>query len=504
MLDFVKTGRRQCFFLRSAAAEIAVALREAGLENDTVPVPAEQWIAEGKPPVFLFVRPAGSCRASFLVNDPLLLLQRTESAAWLSAAALERAAAETVRVENAEAGTAEALLAAFSEAYPALLDCIRSGKVRAVNLCHPRLAALLAEGEAQTQPAEELSAQCTGEAQTPCAVAQPGGGAGANAEKREQREQRFSCGPAFLPAGKKRVNILAIGDVGSNLLTGLHLLGGDVISEIGICDLDERVTARWAFEQNQIAYPWDYDRLPEVRAISAEQLFDCDVVVFVASKGIPPVGSGVKDVRMYQFENNRRIVAAYARQAREAGFRGMFCQVSDPVDPLAKVAFLESNRNASGELDWKGLRAEQIQGFGLGVMNARAAYYAKRDPRFSRFLTEGRSFGPHGQELVIADSIAHYDDAISRELTERVVTANLEMRALGFKPFVAPAFSSGALSILLMLRGEWHCGSVYLGGVFMGVRNRYTPRGLETEILPLPAPLFARICEAEQRLKEIV
>ena len=31
---------------------------------------------------------------------------------------------------------------------------------------------------------------------------------------------------------KKRVNVLAIGDVGSMLLTGLHLLGGDVISEI--------------------------------------------------------------------------------------------------------------------------------------------------------------------------------------------------------------------------------------------------------------------------------
>ena len=33
--------------------------------------------------------------------------------------------------------------------------------------------------------------------------------------------------------GKKRVNILAIGDVGSTLLTGLKLLGGDVISSIG-------------------------------------------------------------------------------------------------------------------------------------------------------------------------------------------------------------------------------------------------------------------------------
>ena len=63
---------------------------------------------------------------------------------------------------------------------------------------------------------------------------------------------------------KKRVHVLAIGDVGSTLLTGLHLLGGDCISSIGICDISEKVTARWEFEENQIAYPWAYDALPEV------------------------------------------------------------------------------------------------------------------------------------------------------------------------------------------------------------------------------------------------
>ena len=72
--------------------------------------------------------------------------------------------------------------------------------------------------------------------------------------------------------GKKRVHVLAIGDVGSMLLTGLHLLGGDVISSIGICDLSEQVTARWEFEVNQIAYPWEYDALPEVDVVPVEKL----------------------------------------------------------------------------------------------------------------------------------------------------------------------------------------------------------------------------------------
>ena len=305
--------------------------------------------------------------------------------------------------------------------------------------------------------------------------------------------------------GKKRVHILAIGDVGSTLLTGLKLLGGDVISTIGICDLSDQITARWEFEMGQINLPWDYNAFPDVEVVKPENLFDCDVFVFVASKGIPPVGSQVKDVRMAQFENNAAIVKTYARMARKANFQGLWCAVSDPVDPLAKTAYLESNKDEDGNWDGKGLRPEQVQGYGLGVMNARAAYFAKKDEKLSSFLTEGRSFGPHGTGLFIANSIENYNEEISQELTHKTVTANLVMREIGFKPYVAPALSSGALSILLTLRGEWHCGSVFLDGVYMGVKNRYTPAGVETELLPhIPDPLFGHIREAAEHLKEIL
>jgi hypothetical protein len=37
----------------------------------------------------------------------------------------------------------------------------------------------------------------------------------------------------------------------------------------------------------------------------------------------------------------------------------------------------------------------------------------------------------------------------------------------------------------------------------MGVKNRYTPDGLETEVLPLPDKLFSRIRAAEEVLKSI-
>lgn len=415
----------------------------------------------GTPLTFLFEREPGTGRESFKVNSPLLLFQEAENVSWLSSRKLE-AQAETMKKKLAESTEKAEGSGASESGAPAKMNCeldeavkaaIDQGMMRAVNRLHPDFETILAEKPQKT---------------------------------------------------KKRVHVLAIGDVGSTLLTGLHLLGGDCISSIGICDISDKVTARWEFEENQIAYPWAYDALPEVDVVKPEDLFKCDVFVFVASKGIPPVGSGVKDVRMYQFENNSKIVAQYARQARAEHFKGLFAVVSDPVDPLAKTAWLESNKDENGVLDLKGLRPEQVQGFGLGVMNARAAYYAKRDGRFSQFLTEGRSFGPHGQDLVIADSIANYNDALSKELTQLTVTANLHMRAIGFKPFIAPAYSSGAISLILMMRGEWHCGSVFMGGIFMGVKNRYTEYGLETEILPLPDALYERIVTAEENLKKIV
>lgn len=319
------------------------------------------------------------------------------------------------------------------------------------------------------------------------------------------RHPRFrQLASAAPPRRKFRLHILALGDVGSTILTGLRLLGGDCLSAIGICDINETALRRWEFEMNQVAYPWDYSALPEVEIVSPGDLFSCDCFLFVASKGIPPVGSAVQDVRMAQFDANRGLIEHYARQARAAKFRGLFAVVSDPVDPLAKAAFLASNQNEAGHFDGLGLLAEQIQGFGLGVMNARAAYYAKKEPRFASFLSEGRAFGPHGRGLVIANSIDSYDDVLSRELTELALQANMQMRSYGFKPYVAPALSSAAISILLTLRGQWHYSSVFLGGVYLGVKNRLTPQGVETETLPLPDLLYARLLETERALHAIL
>ncbi|MDD6348141.1 MAG: lactate dehydrogenase [Lachnospiraceae bacterium] len=304
------------------------------------------------------------------------------------------------------------------------------------------------------------------------------------------------AGVRALKEGRCRLHVAALGDVGSTMLMALKLLGGDVISEIGIYDLNRNLAERWERELNQMAYPEGGD-LPEVRILEESEIFDCDVFVFAATASVPPVGSGVTDVRLVQFEANRRIMAIYASAARRAAYSGLFCVVSDPVDLLCRSAYELSNTDDNGAFDGRGLRSEQIHGFGLGVMYARAAYYAGKAGFREVFLREGRAYGPHGEGLVIADSVNGYDHERSLWLTTKTVAANREVRDLGYKPYAAPAVSSGALSILTMLRGGWHDGSVFLGGSFMGVRSRLTDSGLMIESRSLPEALYERICRAD-------
>ena len=109
-------------------------------------------------------------------------------------------------------------------------------------------------------------------------------------------------------------------------------------------------------------------------------------------------------------------------------------------------------------------------------MAARCAYYARQLGLNEEKL---RVYGPHGQGLVCANSCGpDYDAALSARLTEQTRTANLHVRELGFKPYLAPALSSAAVSILRLVRGQEHFGAVPLGGAYFGCRSRMTPFGV--------------------------
>lgn len=343
---------------------------------------------------------------------------------------------------------------------------------------------------------------------------------------------------------RKTVTIAGLGDVGRTVALGVTLACGDVVGRIRLYDLQRNQCERMEIEIGQMRDPAGDVRIPAVEVAEEENLFDTDVFLFCVARAVPPVGSGVTDVRMAQYAVNRPIVMSYAEMAGNAGYTGLFGVVSDPVDLLCGAALEAQSRvteaqthsaeaqecvaeaqahsteaqecvtearthSAEGQVHAAETRHAhpmspyQIQGFGLGVMAGRAAYYAARDPRYAGFLTEGRLYGPHGKDLVVANSTDpnHYDDALSRALTEQVVTANQAVRALGFKPFMAPAISSAALTVRAVLLGKWNYSAQYLGGMYYGAWNRTTADGVEREETEIPDALWERVQTAYENVR---
>ena len=311
-------------------------------------------------------------------------------------------------------------------------------------------------------------------------------------------QERLSVSPGF---GSK-IHLAGLGDVGSTLLMGLRILGCDVVDQIGIFDRSGQKIQRWIHEANQIA-SLSYQSFPAVIALQEDQLFDCDVFVFCIARQVPGLEEKNVDVRMAQFTANSLIIREYARKARDAGFKGLFAVVSDPVDQLCRVAYEESNLDENGNYDYNGLFPEQVKGYGLGVMNARAHFYAGQNASTRHFSEEGRVYGPHGKGLIVANSLANYQEALTDQLTELTLNANLAVRSLGFKPYVAPALSSGCFSLLATMTGKWHYSTIFLGGVYMGCLNRLHPYGEEWETAAFPPDLYARICKTYTGLEKL-
>ena len=299
---------------------------------------------------------------------------------------------------------------------------------------------------------------------------------------------------------RMKVNLVGLGNVGGTTATALKLLGSD-LSEIGLYDTDFDKRLRYEAELNQVLPVNDDEPLPNIVLEDNRQLFRCDALLFTAAQFVPDVGAeSGKDVRMMQYQANRELLRDYARQAREMDFLGLFAQISDPVDQLSRAVFLMSNQNERGEFDWNGLLPEQVRGFGLGVMHARAIFCARQEGVHDERIC---AFGPHGKGLVIANAPNEgYADDVSRFLTQKAEEANLEIRKIGYKPYIAPGISSAAVSVLRALRGQWHDAAVPLGGAYFGCRARFGENGPEVLRAPLHEELVSRLEQSYDALRE--
>lgn len=254
----------------------------------------------------------------------------------------------------------------------------------------------------------------------------------------------------------RRVALIGAGDVGVMMCVGLMLYGRDMLDEIMIYAPEEASRLRLDHELHQIRSV--SVTFPSVRLIEPTELAQADMVFFVASRSVPDVGEKIEDVRLYQFRSNWGILKGYVRQLEQQGYEGLYGIVSDPVDFLGTKC-----------IRTLGLDPLRVIGFGQGVMAARARYYGGEDVHM---------FGPHGRGLYVANHPIKYDPVASEQLTEKTLQENLLIRSFGFKPFIAPALSSAAISFIDLISGRDHYASYFLGSMLWGERYRVTEQGL--------------------------
>lgn len=290
--------------------------------------------------------------------------------------------------------------------------------------------------------------------------------------------------------GGLRVGLAGLGRVGGVAATLLAALPTRVtgIRELLIYDADASNQERWLLELGSIA-AWRAPGVrPCVRSAPPTELFAaCDLFLFAATTGVPPIGAA-GDVRMAQFGPNRALLQAFLAAARAAVYTGLFLVVSDPVECLAQAAFCDSNRDGSGAFTGDGLAPERIGGLGLGVMWGRALACARQEGWERSLARRGAAYGPHGPDVVVFDDVRRPNRARSERLSQAARTGNLKVRELGHLPYVGPGTSSVGLMLPPLLTGNEALASVFLDGIYFGA-----PARLSWGLYPQPRPLAAEV-----------
>jgi hypothetical protein len=271
---------------------------------------------------------------------------------------------------------------------------------------------------------------------------------------------RVTIGPQIpLEKTHRTLGIFGLGRVGTAMLQAVTILPASW-KKIYLFDRTELRLEQLVFEMNQVALPGR--SFPEISRGRVDDYQHCDVLAFAASAPIPPLGSESKgDVRLRQYTANGEILRKLLDSLDRHNFRGKLAVVSDPVEHLTRLAVLHKPAM---------MREADFFGLGLGVMYARARYFARRRERHALHVC-----GTHGDLLEVINHPLRYSPERSQQLTAQVRGAHLQMRKLGYIPFIAPALSSAALSLQALSRCRPFFASAWNGTMVWG-----------SKLVPLP------------------
>jgi len=249
-----------------------------------------------------------------------------------------------------------------------------------------------------------------------------------------QSEQTKSLDRIFSPQKKPiKLAVFGLGDIGGFVAQSIYAQGAQAsnVSELLISSRDANTVAAMNIELEDINIPGrEHPKIVPVTLDHLENLFQADVILFLASGYIPPADrSSLKiDVRAIQYTANTQILRELAEHAKNVGWNGTLMMASDPVEQMSmgalKQMVLPDGNN------------QRIVGFGAAINQSRARNQAEKMgiPPDSVEI-----YNVHGKPMIAIPFI----DQFSRKLAERLSLAtglrNYSSRKHSRKPWRAPA-----------------------------------------------------------------
>lgn len=249
-----------------------------------------------------------------------------------------------------------------------------------------------------------------------------------------QSEQAKSLDRILSPQKKSiKLAVFGLGDIGGFVAQSVYTqdVKDSKVSELFISSRDANTVATMNIELEDIKIPGrKHPRVIPVTLDRLEDLFQADVILFLASGYIPPADrSSLKiDVRAIQYTANTQILRELAEHAKNIGWDGTLMMASDPVEQMAmgalkQMVFPEKNN-------------QRIAGFGAAINQSRARNQAEK-MKIPPDSVE--VYNVHGKPMIAIPFADPFSLKLAERLSLETGLRNYSSRKHSRKPWRAPA-----------------------------------------------------------------
>lgn len=194
----------------------------------------------------------------------------------------------------------------------------------------------------------------------------------------------------------RKVGIIGLGHVGAHVALSLAMQG--ICDEIKLCDINEQ---KIISEQQDLLDAVCY--LPHRVRVTLgeyEDLADCDIIV--SSVGKIDV---VTKNRLSELQQSVDMIRTFVPRLREAGFQGIYLNITNPCDIISNQIHKES-----------GLPASRVIGTGTGLDTSRLKAVLARETGFDHKSITAYMLGEHGDSQMAAWSATAFGGKLLTQL----------------------------------------------------------------------------------------